>query len=82
MVGYLSAIGSIEAQKVSLPLLLVRGDRQALTEEALMRELCLQGLAYLGEQDVVTADRKFPVMVMLEAGMKKVLVRRASNFTV
>jgi hypothetical protein len=80
--GVLSALGSIEAQKVSLPLLLVRGDQQALSEEALMRELCEQGLAYLGEQDVVTADRKFPVMVMLEAGMKKVVVRRASNFTV
>jgi hypothetical protein len=78
----LSAIGRIEKQKVSVPQLLIRGDDHALTEEALMQRICEQSLTYLTSNDVVTADRKFPVMVMLESKIEKVVVRRATNFTV
>jgi hypothetical protein len=78
----LSAIGRVENQKVSLPELFVRGDDKARTEEALMQRICEQSKAFLEQTDVVTADRKFPVMVMLEAGMQHVVVRRATNFTV
>jgi hypothetical protein len=78
----LSAIGSVDQQKVSLPELLVRGDEHALTEEALMRRICEKSLAYLSSDDLVTADRKFPIMVMLESGIKNVVIRRATNFTV
>ena len=78
----LSAIGRVDKQKVSLPTLLVRGNDQALTEEALMQRVCEQSKAFLEDTDVVTADRKFPVMVMLEAGIEHVVVRRATNFTV
>jgi hypothetical protein len=80
--GVLSAIGRIEQQKVSLPQLLVRGDDHALTEEALMQRICEKSLAYLTDNDLVTADRKFPIMVMLESGIKNVVIRRATNFTV
>jgi hypothetical protein len=80
--GLLTAIGRINEQKVSLPEVIVRGDEQALSEEALMKLLCEQSQAFCDENDVVTADRKFPVMVMLEAGIKNVVVRRATNFTV
>jgi hypothetical protein len=78
----LSAIGRIEKQKVSLPQLLIRGNDHALSEETLMQRLCEKSIAYLKEDDLVTADRKFPIMVMLESGINKVVVRRATNFTV
>jgi hypothetical protein len=78
----LSAIGRIEQQKVSVPQLLVRGDDHALTEETLMQRICEQSLGYLSSDDLVTADRKFPIMVMLESGIKNAVVRRATNFTV
>jgi hypothetical protein len=78
----LSAIGSVDQQKVSLPELLVRGDDHALTEETLMKRICEKSLAYLSSDDLVTADRKFPIMVMLESGIEKVVIRRATNFTV
>jgi dTDP-4-dehydrorhamnose reductase len=47
-----------------------------------MEQLCKQGKGFCTETDVVTADRKFPVMFMLEAGIPNVIVRRATNFTV
>jgi hypothetical protein len=80
--GVLSAIGRVDQQKVSLPELLVRGDDKALTEEGLMEQLCKQGKGFCSETDVVTADRKFPVIFMLKAGIPNVIVRRATNFTV
>lgn len=80
--GVMSAIGRIETQKVSLAQVLVRGDEIAQSEEGLIQRLCEQSSKLLGKGDVVTADRKFPVLVMLEAGIKQVVLRRATNFTV
>jgi len=78
----LSAIGRIDQQKVSFPLQLTRGDEQARTEETLMAQACKAAKTFVFDTDILTADRKFPVMVMLEAGVKNVVIRRANNFTV
>jgi hypothetical protein len=80
--GVLSCIGRINQQRVSLPEMIVRGNEKALTEEDLMKLLCEQSQVFCDENDLVTADRKFPVLVMLESGIKKLVVRRATNFTV
>jgi hypothetical protein len=79
--GLMSAVGGIEAQKVSLPKVVVRGDEHALSEELLMKRLCEKACEFLTTQDLVVADRKFPVMVMLESGVKNIVVRRATNIT-
>lgn len=79
--GLLGSIGSIKAQRVTLPELMVRGDEQAASEEALMQQLAQQAVAFLEENDGVTADRKFPVLALIEAGVKQVVVRRAKNLT-
>jgi hypothetical protein len=76
-----TAIGRVREQKVSIPVLITRGNEHASTEEQLMRRACQQGSKFLGDTDVLTADRKFPVLVMLEAGIQHVIVRRATNIT-
>ncbi len=76
-----TAIGRVQQQKINIPILITRGNEQALNEEKLMRTACEQGSKFLSNTDVLTADRKFPVLVMLEAGIQNVVVRRATNIT-
>lgn len=79
--AFVTAIGRVREQKVSIPIVITRGDEHALNEEKLMQRVCEQGSTFLNDTDVVTADRKFPVLVMLEAGIQNVVVRRATNIT-
>ena len=44
-----------------------------------MQRLAMQASQILTSTDFTVADRKFPVMVMLEASLKNVVVRRATN---
>jgi hypothetical protein len=77
----LSAMGKVAQQKVGLLLQLTRGDERAHTEEGLMEQACSKAKEFVLKTDILTADRKFPVMVMLEGGIKNVVIRRATNFT-
>ena len=79
--GLLSAVGKMHSQKVTLPRLIVRGDEHAYSEEDLMKRLAEKSIGLLCADDLVVADRKFPVIMMLEAGVKNVVVRRATNLT-
>ena len=79
--GFVTAIGRVREQKVSIPIVITRGNEHATTEEELMRIACEQGSTFLSHTDVLTADRKFSVLVMLEAGIQHVVVRRATNIT-
>ena len=79
--GLLSGVGRMQDQKVTIPKLIIRGDEHALSEEQLMQRLAVQASQILTSTDLIVADRKFPVMVMLEAGLKNVVVRRATNIT-
>jgi hypothetical protein len=79
--AFVTAIGRVQQQKVSIPIVITRGNEQESTEEQLMRTACEQGSKFLGDTDVVTADRKFSVLVMLESGIQNVVVRRATNIT-
>jgi hypothetical protein len=79
--GLYSAVGSMGEQRVTLPKLIVRGDDKAKTDKALMEQLCERAGQIFTEKDLVVADRKFPVMYMVEKGMKNVVVRRQTNIT-
>jgi hypothetical protein len=79
--GMFSSIGVCAGQKVNLPIRLTRATQEKPSEEALMQRLCEAAGQYLTSHDVVTADRKFPVLVMLEQGIKNLVVRRANNLT-
>lgn len=78
----MSAIGRVGEQKVSLPEVIVRGEERGLGEEALIKKVCREAKSLFGKKDVGTADRKVSVLLMLEGGIKQVVVRRASNLTV
>jgi hypothetical protein len=75
----LSAMGKVAQQKAGLLLQLTRGgparevlllgqdsDNQANTEERLMEQACNKAKEFVLKTDTLTADRKFPVMFMLE----------------
>ena len=78
----LSAMGKVGQQKVGLLLQLTRGDERANTEETLMAQGCRMAKECVSDNDILTADRKFPVLVILEGGVQNVVIRRATNFTV
>jgi hypothetical protein len=79
--GLYSAVGFMEIQKVTIPKAIVRGDDQANTEVKLMTALCKAAAEFFKENDIITADRKFSVMEVIEAGLTNVVIRRAINFT-
>jgi hypothetical protein len=79
--GLCSAVGLMDGQKVTLPRLIVRGDVKAKTDQVLMEQLCELSGKILNDKDLVVADRKFPVMYMIEKGIKNVVTRRQTNIT-
>jgi hypothetical protein len=64
--GLYSAVGFMDKQRVTLPKLIVRGDDKAKTDSALMEQLCEQAGKMFTDKDLVVADRKFPVMYMIQ----------------
>jgi hypothetical protein len=81
--GILGAVGQVNEQRVTLPLKLVRGQREAATsDEVLMQCLIKDAVAEVNnEEDVVTADRKFSPVRLLASGCKAIVMRRAKNVT-
>jgi hypothetical protein len=79
--GLCSAVGLMDGQKVTLPRLIVRGDDKAKTDQVLMEQLCELSGKILNDKDLAVADRKFPVMFMLEKGIKNIVTRRQINIT-
>jgi hypothetical protein len=75
-------VGAVKEQPVTLPLKLVRGEGQAAnSDDVLMKQLIEAAVSEVSEDDVVTADRKFPPVKLLENGCKAMVMRRPKNMT-
>ena len=80
--GIVGAVGKVKEQAVTLPLKLVRGEGQAAnSDDMLMEQLIKATVSEISDDDVVTADRKFPPIKLLESGCKAIVIRRAKNMT-
>jgi hypothetical protein len=80
-IGQLGAVGYVGEQKVTVPRVLVRASGQVHSEQDLMQALAKQAAAQLSQQDVVTADRKFSPLTLLQAGCPHLVLRRPTNMT-
>ncbi len=75
--GILGAVGTVKEQPVTLPLSIVRGQgRAAKSDDALMQQLIKAAVTQITPDDVITADRKFPPVRLLESGCKAIVIRR------
>jgi hypothetical protein len=80
--GIVGAVGRVKEQPVTLPLKLVRGEGQAAnSDDVLMKALIEATVSEVTQDDVVTADRKFPPVKLLENGCKAIVIRRPKNMT-
>jgi len=80
--GIVGAVGRVKEQAVTLPLKIVRGEgRAANSDEVLMEALIKATVSEVSDEDVVTADRKFPPVKLLENGCKALVIRRPKNMT-
>lgn len=76
-----SGVDERQAQAVTVPCAIVRGQGEIRSEEDLMQALCQEAAHHLGEQDVVTADRKFSPLTLVKSGCAKLVIRRPKNTT-
>ncbi|NJM40108.1 MAG: hypothetical protein HC853_04750 [Anaerolineae bacterium] len=80
--GIVGAIGKVKEQPVTLPLKIVRGEgKAAKSDDVLMKELIEAAASEISQDDVVTADRKFSPIKLLENGCKAIVIRRPKNMT-
>jgi hypothetical protein len=79
--GLLGDVGHIDGQRVTITRHVVRAAGRAKSEEGLMKRLARQAAALMEDHDVVTADRRFSPIVLLNAGLKHLVVRRPKNLT-
>lgn len=80
--GILGAVGKLNAQPVTLPLKIIRGQDQAAQSDAvLMRRLIKATVSEVTSDDVITADRKFSPQELLESGCDAIVIRRPKNMT-
>ena len=79
--GQLAMIGHVGAQPVTVSCAIVRGAGEIQSEEDLMKALCQHAASHLDDHDVVTADRKFSPLILVQSGCSKLVVRRPKNMT-
>ena len=81
--GQLAMVGRVGEQNVTIPCVIVRAAAagQIQSEEDLMKALCKQAAQHESEQDVVTADRKFSPLIVVDSGCANVVLRRPKNMT-
>ena len=80
--GIVGAVGQVKEQAVTLPLKLVRGEGVAAnSDDVLMERLIQAAVSEISDDDVVTADRTFPPVKLLENGCKAIVIRRPKNMT-
>ena len=80
--GILGAVGKVKEQAVTLPLKIVRGEGQAANSDGVLMEALIKAaVSEVSDDDVVTADRKFPPVKLLENGCKSIVIRRPKNMT-
>jgi hypothetical protein len=80
--GIVGAVGTVDEQPVTLPLRIVRAQGSAAkSEEGLMRQLIQHATQAVTPHDVVTADRRFSPLALLESGCAALVIRRPKNMT-
>ena len=80
--GIVGAVGKVKNQVVTLPLKMVRGEGAAAnSDDVLMERLIKASVSEVSEDDVVTTDRKFRPITLLENGCKAIVIRRPKNMT-
>lgn len=79
--GMVARVGAVGAQRLALPLCLVRADPGDPSEAALQHRLLKAAAAVLGTQDVLVADAGFQLAAIQAAGVIRYLLRGAKNFT-
>jgi hypothetical protein len=79
--GMVARVGSVASQRVPLPCLLVRRDRDDPSEAVLQQRLLERAGALLSPEEVLIADSGFPLSQVQAAGVPRFLVRGPKNFT-
>jgi hypothetical protein len=80
-VGIAARVGSIGAQRLAIPCVLLRADPEDPSEAVLQQRLLTATGQALAEQEVLVCDAGFPLTQVLLAGGPRFLVRGAKNFT-
>ncbi len=79
--GMLARIGTVGAQRLPLPLALLRADPAVPSERSLSERLIAQAAAFLAPEEVLIVDGGFPPAQLLAAKVPRFVVRGAMNFT-
>jgi hypothetical protein len=79
--GMLARIGAVGAQRLPLPVRLLRAAPEEPSESALQQRLLQEAAAVLAADEVLLLDGGFPLTQVLAAGVPRFVVRVAQNFT-
>jgi hypothetical protein len=80
-VGIAARIGSVGAQRLAVPCLLVRREGTEASEAPLQTRLLQQVQAKLADDEALVCDRGFPLAQLHAAGIPRYVARGPSNFT-
>ncbi len=78
--GMISRVGSIDSQRIPLPRAFVRVDEDDPSEAALQKRLIEQVVLDLALNEVAILDAGFKLKALHAAGLKRYVVRQATNF--
>jgi hypothetical protein len=79
--GLVVRVGSVDAQRVPIPVAIVRPSGDRYEESQLMRNALQVAVAQLGPTDAMVVDRGFGVVLVQECGIHHYVARCAKNFT-
>jgi hypothetical protein len=80
-VGIAARVGSVGAQRLAVPCLLVRSEGTDASEAPLQTRLLHKVQAKLADDEAVVCDRGFPLMQIQTAGIPRYVSRGPINFT-
>lgn len=80
-VGIAAWVGSVDAQRLAVPCLLVRSEGTDASEAPLQTRLLQKVQAKLADNEAVVCDRGFPLMQIQAAGIPRYVSRGPINFT-
>ena len=80
-VGIAARVGSVGAQRLAMPCLLVRSEGTEASEAPLQTRLLQKVQAKLADNEAVVCDRGFPLMQIQAAGIPRYVSRGPINFT-
>lgn len=80
-VGIAAWVGSVDAQRLAVPCLLVRSEGTDASEAPVQTRLLQKVQAKLADNEAVVCDRGFPLMQIQAAGIPRYVSRGPINFT-